>query len=96
MLEVKDLVVAYGKVRAVKGISFRVPQGQVVSLLGTNGAGKTTTLRTISGCCVPSRARSGSRASGSTGCPRTRSSNWVWRIPRKAAGSSRGSPWRTT
>ncbi|HBY22968.1 MAG: ABC transporter ATP-binding protein [Propionibacteriaceae bacterium] len=53
MLEVKDLVVAYGKVRAVKGISFRVPQGQVVSLLGTNGAGKTTTLRTISGLLRP-------------------------------------------
>lgn len=47
MLEVKDLVVAYGRVKAVKGISFKVDQGQVVSLLGTNGAGKTTTLRTI-------------------------------------------------
>lgn len=53
MLEVKDLVVAYGKVRAVKGISFSVPRGQVVSLLGTNGAGKTTTLRTISGLLRP-------------------------------------------
>ena len=53
MLEVKDLVVAYGKVKAVKGISFTVEQGQVVSLLGTNGAGKTTTLRTISGLLRP-------------------------------------------
>ncbi len=53
MLEVKDLVVAYGKVKAVKGISFAVEQGQVVSLLGTNGAGKTTTLRTISGLLRP-------------------------------------------
>lgn len=53
MLEVKDLVVAYGRVKAVKGISFRVDQGQVVSLLGTNGAGKTTTLRTISGLLRP-------------------------------------------
>ena len=49
MLEVKDLKVAYGRVQAVKGISFKVDQGQVVTLLGTNGAGKTTTLRTISG-----------------------------------------------
>ena len=49
MLEVKDLKVAYGRVRAVKGISFKVEQGQVVTLVGTNGAGKTTTLRTISG-----------------------------------------------
>jgi branched-chain amino acid transport system ATP-binding protein len=49
MLEVKDMVVAYGRVNAVKGISFTVEQGQVVTLLGTNGAGKSTTLRAISG-----------------------------------------------
>ncbi|WP_152361736.1 ABC transporter ATP-binding protein [Microlunatus speluncae] len=49
MLEVKDLKVAYGRVRAVKGITFTVDQGQVVTLIGTNGAGKTTTLRTLSG-----------------------------------------------
>ena len=53
MLEVKSLVVAYGRVKAVKGISFTVEKGQVVSLLGTNGAGKTTTLRTISGLLRP-------------------------------------------
>jgi branched-chain amino acid transport system ATP-binding protein len=53
MLEVKDLSVAYGRVRAVKGISFKVDQGQVVTLVGTNGAGKTTTLRTISGLIRP-------------------------------------------
>ncbi|GAB3623366.1 ABC transporter ATP-binding protein [Mariniluteicoccus endophyticus] len=53
MLEVKDLEVAYGRVKAVKGISFTVEKGQVVSLLGTNGAGKTTTLRTISGLITP-------------------------------------------
>ncbi|MFT3860106.1 ABC transporter ATP-binding protein [Micropruina sp.] len=49
MLEVKQLVVAYGRVNAVKGIDFTVEQGQVVTLLGTNGAGKSTTLRAISG-----------------------------------------------
>jgi branched-chain amino acid transport system ATP-binding protein len=48
MLEVKNLQVAYGKIKAVKGISFTVGEGQLVSLIGTNGAGKTTTLRTIS------------------------------------------------
>ncbi|MEU4389381.1 ABC transporter ATP-binding protein [Kribbella sp. NPDC023855] len=53
MLEVKDLEVAYGKIVAVKQISFTVEQGQVVSLIGTNGAGKTTTLRTISGLLRP-------------------------------------------
>ena len=43
MLEVKDLKVAYGKILAVKKISFSVEEGQVVTLIGTNGAGKTTT-----------------------------------------------------
>jgi branched-chain amino acid transport system ATP-binding protein len=54
MLEVKDLEVSYGKIRAVKKINFSVGQGQVVTLIGTNGAGKTTTLRTISGLLRPS------------------------------------------
>jgi len=54
MLEVKDLKVAYGKILAVKKISFSVDEGQVVTLIGTNGAGKTTTLRTISGLIRPS------------------------------------------
>jgi branched-chain amino acid transport system ATP-binding protein len=49
MLEVKDMVVAYGRVNAVKGISFTVDQGQIVTMLGTNGAGKSTTLRALSG-----------------------------------------------
>nr|WP_300144151.1 ABC transporter ATP-binding protein [Propionicimonas sp.] len=53
MLEVKQLVVAYGRVNAVKGIDFTVEQGQIVTLLGTNGAGKSTTLRTISGLLRP-------------------------------------------
>src|SRR4051812_46390851 len=53
MLEVRDLEVAYGKIMAVKKISFSVEQGQIVSLVGTNGAGKTTTLRTISGLLRP-------------------------------------------
>lgn len=49
LLEVNDLVVSYGKIAAVKGISFSVDEGQIVALIGSNGAGKTTTLRTISG-----------------------------------------------
>jgi branched-chain amino acid transport system ATP-binding protein len=53
MLEVHDLRVSYGKIEAVKGISFSVEQGQVVTLIGTNGAGKTTTLRTLSGLLRP-------------------------------------------
>jgi len=53
LLEVTDLRVSYGKIEAVKGISFSVPAGQVVTLIGGNGAGKTTTLRAISGLLRP-------------------------------------------
>ena len=53
LLKVEDLRVAYGKIEAVKGISFSVEAGQVVTLIGPNGAGKTTTLRTLSGLLKP-------------------------------------------
>jgi branched-chain amino acid transport system ATP-binding protein len=53
LLEVRDLVVAYGAIEAIKGISLDVEEGQVVTLIGTNGAGKTTTLRTLSGLLTP-------------------------------------------
>lgn len=48
ILEVRDLVVNYGAIRALKGISFDVEQGEIISLIGSNGAGKTTTLHSIS------------------------------------------------
>ncbi|GDY66449.1 hypothetical protein SAV14893_058420 [Streptomyces avermitilis] len=57
LLEVEDLRVSYGKIEAVKGISFSVEAGQVVTLIGTNGAGKTTTLRTLSGLLKPTGGR---------------------------------------
>ncbi|MGI5337317.1 ABC transporter ATP-binding protein [Streptomyces sp. CA-181903] len=53
LLEVRGLRVAYGKIEAVKGISFTVRAGEIVTLIGTNGAGKTTTLRTLSGLLHP-------------------------------------------
>ncbi len=49
MLILSDLVVAYGAIKALRGISVKVPEQQIVTLIGANGAGKTTTLRTISG-----------------------------------------------
>jgi branched-chain amino acid transport system ATP-binding protein len=55
LLELQDVVVRYGAVEALKGISLSVEQGEVVTLLGSNGAGKTTTLRTISGLHAPAR-----------------------------------------
>lgn len=53
ILEVKDLKVSYGGIEAVKGISFDVPEGQVVTLIGANGAGKSSTLRSIVGLEKP-------------------------------------------
>jgi len=55
LLEVTDLDVHYGGIHALKGVSFSVEQGQVVTLIGANGAGKTTTLRAISGLVKPSK-----------------------------------------
>ena len=49
MLSVKDLVVNYGAINAIKGISFDVNEGEIVTLIGANGAGKSTVLNTISG-----------------------------------------------
>ena len=53
MLKVKDLKVNFGGIEAVKGISFEVNEGEIVTLIGSNGAGKSTTLRTISGIVKP-------------------------------------------
>ena len=49
MLEVHDINVYYGAIHAIKGISFEVNEGEIVTLIGANGAGKSTTLKTISG-----------------------------------------------
>ena len=53
LLEVEDLHTFYGNIEALKGISLRVGEGEVVTLIGANGAGKTTTLRSISGLTPP-------------------------------------------
>ena len=57
MLEVKDLHVSYGGIRALRGVNLEVPDGKIVTLIGANGAGKSTLLRTISGLV---KAESGS------------------------------------
>ena len=57
MLEIKDLHVSYGGIKALRGINIEVPDGKIVTLIGANGAGKSTLLRTISGLV---KAESGS------------------------------------
>ena len=53
MLEIKDIHVYYGAIHAIKGISFEVNEGEVVTLIGANGAGKSTTLNTVAGLLKP-------------------------------------------
>ena len=53
LLEVQDLVVSYGEVEAVHGVSFRVEEGELVSIIGANGAGKSSILRTLMGLQAP-------------------------------------------
>src|SRR5438105_8216851 len=55
LIEVDDIEVRYGAIRALKGISFRANAGEIVALLGANGAGKTTTQKTVSGMLRPTR-----------------------------------------
>ena len=55
MLKVEYLVVKYGMIEAIKGISFEVNDGEIVTLIGSNGAGKTTTMQTISGLLKPAQ-----------------------------------------
>jgi branched-chain amino acid transport system ATP-binding protein len=57
MLRIEELEVSYGKVQALWGISFEIPEGEIVAVVGANGAGKTTTLKTISGLLRPKAGR---------------------------------------
>ena len=69
MLELHDLTVAYGGITALHGISLRVEQGTIVTLVGGNGAGKTTTLRTISGLVKPKNGRISYEGADISGLP---------------------------
>lgn len=67
LLEVEQLEVAYGAIKALKGVSLKVGQGEVVALIGANGAGKTSTLRAISGMLAPAKGRVRLRGEDVTG-----------------------------
>ena len=55
LLTVRGIETFYGNIQALKGISFEVPEGSIVTLLGANGAGKSTTLKSISGLTPPAQ-----------------------------------------
>ena len=57
LLEVEALCVSYGEIEVLRGVSFAIEEGAVVTLLGPNGAGKSTTLRAISGLVAPRSKR---------------------------------------
>ena len=61
MLEIKNLHVSYGGIKALRGINIEVPDGKIVTLIGANGAGKSTLLRTISGLVKAESAPSSER-----------------------------------
>ena len=53
LLEVKDLHVSYGEIKAIRGINFNINQGEIVTIIGSNGAGKSTTLNSLAGLIKP-------------------------------------------
>ena len=55
MLKVSNIRVSYGSIEAIKGLSFEVTKGEIVTLIGANGAGKTTILQTLSGILKPTK-----------------------------------------
>ncbi len=69
MLSVKNLKVTYGNIAAISDVSFEVPEGKIVCLIGANGAGKTTTLRAISGLVAPSAGTVTFKGANITGTP---------------------------
>jgi branched-chain amino acid transport system ATP-binding protein len=86
MLDVRDLHVAYGAIKAIHGVSLSVPRGSIVTLIGANGAGKTTTLRAISGMVRPSSGSITLNGHDITGLP----SHQLVRPPHRMAHAPEG------
>ena len=90
ILKVDDIHVYYGSIHAVKGVSFEVNEGEVVTLIGANGAGKSTILNTISGLLHPKMGSVLFEGHDSRASRRIRSLSTVWRrSPRDVTSSSR-------
>ena len=84
MLKVEGLNVYYGSIHAIKGVSFEVNQGEIVTMIGANGAGKSTTMNTVAGLLKP---KSGS-ITISRPPRRARSCRSGWRSARRGGASS--------
>lgn len=87
ILKVEDINVYYGSIHAIKGISFEVQEGEVVTLIGANGAGKSTTLNAVSGLL---RSKTGSISFLGRAWPRCPAIKWwpkAWPWFRRAGGS---------
>ena len=89
LLEFKDVSVDYGKVKALKGVSITVDEGEMVSIVGANGAGKTTTLKTIFGLLRPESGEIFFEGERIDGRPPKASSGAAWRSAWRDAGCSR-------
>ena len=89
MLEIEDIHVRYGRVRAVRGVSLRVDEGEMVCIVGPNGAGKSTTLRSIAGTLTPTEGTIKLQGRSITGhSPENISPVWACRSCRRAATCS--------
>ena len=84
MLKIDELKVSYGGIEAVKGITFEVPDGKIVTLIGANGAGKSTTLRSIAGLVKPAHGRIHLQGEDITALSRLKERSW------QAAGTLSG------
>ena len=84
LLKVEDIHVYYGNIHAIKGISFEVNEGEIVTLIGANGAGKSTTLNTVAGLLKPRSGHVCSMERAWPACRPARSSRWAWRCARRA------------
>lgn len=80
MLKVENLKVRYGMIEAIKGISFEVRDGEIVTLIGANGAGKTTTMHAISGLIKAAEGSITLDGQELTKIPAHKS--WAWDSPR--------------
>jgi branched-chain amino acid transport system ATP-binding protein len=84
LLDVKDVTVHFGGVRALQAVSFQVFENELLSLIGPNGAGKTTMLRAIIGVVSPPNARIQLDGREISLCPPTGGRNWGWRSPTRS------------